>query len=104
MVATTVLLDRRGTLGTFLGVGRDPVGRLRVILALLQPFLNQKTRARPMIVERAPKTEGIATGASHRRHRLFQQGFLDAAFDGVLAIRSRTPLHVLLIVDVGPGE
>lgn len=37
MITTTILLDRRQTLGAFLGIGTDPVGCLRVIGTLLEP-------------------------------------------------------------------
>ena len=37
VVAPLVLLDAGGTLGAALGVGQDPVGRLRLVLALFVP-------------------------------------------------------------------
>ena len=46
VVAATVLLDRRPTFGALLGVGRDPVGRFAVVVALFDPLLNQRTADR----------------------------------------------------------
>ncbi len=68
MVAATVLLDRRLALWTLFGVGGYPVGRLRVILALLQPLLDQCAWTRPVVVEGASEAEWMATGTGHRRH------------------------------------
>ena len=39
VIAAAVLLDGDVTLGTLFGVGRYPVGRLRVVVALLDPLL-----------------------------------------------------------------
>jgi len=39
VVAAAVLLDGHAALGTLFGIGRDPVGRLRVVVALLDPLL-----------------------------------------------------------------
>ena len=41
VVATPVLLDSGAALGTLLRVCRQPVARLTVVLALLQPLLDQ---------------------------------------------------------------
>ena len=41
MVATSVLFDGSAALGALLRVGRDPVGRLGVVVALLDPLLDQ---------------------------------------------------------------
>ena len=41
MVATSVLFDGSAALGALLRVGRDPVGRLGVVIALLDPLLDQ---------------------------------------------------------------
>ena len=41
MVATSVLFDGGAALGALLRVGRDPVGRLGVVVALLDPLLDQ---------------------------------------------------------------
>ena len=41
MVATSVLFDGSTALGALLRVGRDPVGRLGVVIALLDPLLDQ---------------------------------------------------------------
>mmetsp|Transcript_30490 Transcript_30490/g.45505 ORF Transcript_30490/g.45505 Transcript_30490/m.45505 type:complete len:86 (+) Transcript_30490:617-874(+) len=37
VVATLILLDSRGTLRAWFGIGKDPVCRLRLISALLLP-------------------------------------------------------------------
>ena len=41
VVAATVLLDDGAALGALLGVGRDPVGGLAVVVALLDPLADQ---------------------------------------------------------------
>ena len=41
VVAASVLLDGGEALGALLRVGRDPVVGLRVVVALLDPFLDQ---------------------------------------------------------------
>jgi hypothetical protein len=43
VITSSILLDRRLTLATLLGVGRNPVGRLRVVCTLLLPHFNQST-------------------------------------------------------------
>lgn len=61
MVAPAILLDRRMTSRALLGVGRNPVGRLRVILTFLEPLLHQHARRRLMVVERAAKAKVMLT-------------------------------------------
>ena len=43
MVASSVLLYGSSTLRALLGVGRDPVAGLTVIVTLLDPFLDEMT-------------------------------------------------------------
>ena len=45
VVAATVLLYGGVALGALLGVGRDPVGGLAVVVALLDPLLDEVTPA-----------------------------------------------------------
>ena len=42
MVATSVLFDGGAALGALLRVGRDPVGRLAVVITLLGPLPDQR--------------------------------------------------------------
>lgn len=39
MITAAVLFDGHVTLGTLLGVGSDPIGRLRVVVAFFNPLL-----------------------------------------------------------------
>lgn len=72
MVATTILLDRGLAFGTLLGIGGYPVGRLRVILALLQPLLDQHAWTRSVIIESTPKAKWVPARTSHRRYDAFE--------------------------------
>lgn len=57
MVTAPIFLNGRVALGALLGVGGDPVSRLRVILTLLQPHLDQRTRSRLVVVQTAAKAK-----------------------------------------------
>ena len=104
MVAPAVLLDRRVASRTLLGVRGNPVRRFRIILALLEPLPHQQTRRRLVVVERAAKAEVVSAPALYRRHNPGEVTLFDGAIDGILAIRSWTPLKVLLVIDVGSGQ
>ena len=45
MIATSILLDGGSALWTLLGVGGDPVAGLAVVVALLDPLLDEVTPA-----------------------------------------------------------
>ena len=60
MVAAPVLLDRALALAALLRVALDPVRRLAVVAALLQPHLRDRTHDRPMVrVNRAAEAENV---------------------------------------------
>lgn len=63
MIASSVLFNGHFALGTFLRVGRYPVGRLRVIVALLDPFLQQATLHRIVPILTALKAEHVTAFA-----------------------------------------
>jgi hypothetical protein len=100
MIAATILLYGRQASGTLLGVSRDPVGCLGVVLALLDPFLNKRAGCRQVVVESTAEAEFMAAFAANSWHDLIQLLFLDAAFDSIFAIWSRTPSKVLFVVNI----
>ena len=102
VVAAPVLLNGRVALGALLGVGRNPVGRLRVVGALLQPPLDERAWRRLVIGDATAEAEGVTAFAMHRGHNAVQVFLLDAAFQGVFAIRSGAPLEVFLVIHICP--
>lgn len=104
VVAAAVLLDRRLALGAFLGVGRNPVGRFRVILTLLQPHLDELAGSGLVVVECASEAEPVLTSATHCRHDAGKFSRLYRAVDGVFTVGGRTPLEIVLVVNVGAHE
>ena len=66
VVATPILLNGRSALGTLLGVCRDPVAGLAVVITFLDPLLDKVASDRVVPVLTAGKAEGVATGAFHR--------------------------------------
>ena len=62
MIDTQLDTDR----GALLGVGGDPVARLAVVIALLDPFLDQMTSDRVMPVLTAVETEAVVTSALYQ--------------------------------------
>ena len=66
VVAASVLLNDGATFGTLLGVGGDPVARLAVVIALLDPFLDQMTSDRVMPVLTAVEAETVVTPTLNR--------------------------------------
>ena len=59
VVAAPVLLDDGVAGGTLLGVGRDPVARLAVVVTLPDPFLDQVTSDRIVPVLSTTEAEGV---------------------------------------------
>ncbi len=104
MVAATVLLNRRITLGTFLRVGRNPVGGFTVVCAFLQPPLDKFAGRWLVIVQDAPEAESMTAPAGYRRNNLVEILLLDGTLDSILAIGGRAPLKSLLVLDVGAVE
>ena len=104
VIATPILFDRRRAFGAFFGVCVDPIGRLRIILALLDPHLDKGAGRRLMVVERAAKTKAMFACTADCRNDFVQLLPLDDAVDCILAIWRRTPLEMLFIVNVGSSE
>ena len=65
MVASPILLNGGSTLGTLLRVCRDPVARLAVVVALLDPLLDEVASDGVVPVLAAGEAEGVAAGALH---------------------------------------
>src|SRR5436190_377356 len=104
MVAATVFLDGGVTLGAFLCIRRYPVGRFRIILAFLEPFLDNSARRRLVIVEGATEAEMVTAATMNRWNGTGKVAILDLAIDGVYTVRSRAPFEVLEVIDVGSSE
>lgn len=93
VIAAAVLLDGDVALGTLLGVGCNPVGRLRVVVTLLYPLLEPLALDRIVPQLSAPEAEHVATQAPHslcvkvlRSHR-------------IRAVRCRAPPHQTVALD-----
>lgn len=85
VVAAAVLLDGDVAARALFRVGRDPVARLRVVVALLDPLFNQLTLDRVVPVLATTEAERVAALARHpvRLNVLH--------LDGIVAVRRRTP-------------
>ena len=103
-VAAAVLLDRRMALGTLLRVRRNPVRRLRVVLTLLKPLLDQHAWARLVVRECAAEAKAVFAFAMHGWNNPVQISLLDSTLNGVHAVRRRTPLKIFLVVYVRTHE
>lgn len=68
VVAPAVLFNCGVTPGAFLRVGRNPVGRLGIILALLKPHLDESTRRWLVVIQCAPEAEVMLATALYRRY------------------------------------
>ena len=66
MIASPILLNGGSTLGTLLGVCRDPVARLTVIVTLLDPLLDKVTADGVMPVFAAVEAEAVTAPALDR--------------------------------------
>jgi hypothetical protein len=86
---------------THLGVGRDPIGRLRVVRALLEPELDEGADARLVVVAAAAKAEGVAAGAGDGGDDRVERLGGDVALDGVGAVAAGAPAEGGVVVDVG---
>jgi len=62
VIAAPILLDRHVTLGTLARVRCDPIGCLRVVVALLDPPLKPLALHWVVPVLSTGKTEGVTTG------------------------------------------
>ena len=66
VIAAAVLLDGGLALGALLGVGVDPVGRLGVVVALLDPLADERAPHRVVPVLAAGEAERVAALALDR--------------------------------------
>lgn len=57
-----------------------------------------------MVVERTAKAKVMSAPALHRRYDTMKITLLNVTIDRILAVRSRAPSEVLLIIDVSPGQ
>jgi hypothetical protein len=104
MVAAAVFLNRGVTLGAFFGVCRDPICGLRVVCTFLEPLLDELTGSRLMVCQDAAKAETMLAITDNRWYDLVKILLLDPTFNGVNTIRSRAPLQLILIFDIGSCE
>lgn len=89
-------------LGALLGIGINPICRLRIIGTLFEPALDDGTAAGSVIIFSAAKAEDIGAGAFDCGNDDVERARRDRTFDGVLAVGGRTPAQVRVVVDVGP--
>jgi hypothetical protein len=104
VVTAPVLLNGRLALGAFLGVGRYPIGSLRIVLAFLEPLFDEGTWCWEMVVQAAPKTEVVLALTVDGWHNLRQILLPHTAFDSKFTIRSRAPLQSLLVINKSPDQ
>lgn len=95
VIASSVLLNRRLALATFLGVGRNPVGRLRVVCTLLLPHLDQPARRWLMIIQSASKTKVVAACTRDCRYNGVKVMMSKAALDRVFTVGCGAPAQVV---------
>ena len=87
VITATILLNGGSTSWAFFGICRYPIGRLGIVVTLLDPFLDQMTTDWIMPILRTCKTKGMATAA-------FDWPSLNVRhFDCIAAIGSRAPSH-----------
>ena len=104
MVATTVLLDCRLASGAFFRIGGNPVGRLRVILAFLQPQLDKRAGGGLVVVEGTSETEFVSTGTLDCWHYALKITGFNGTVDGVLAVGGGAPSQIIFVVDISSSK
>merc|ERR1712093_872009 len=103
VIAAAVLLDGRLALRALLRVGVDPVCGLRVVLALLDPQLDDVAdQGLVVLVAAAAEAEFVvaATALDSRDDRVERLGSHPGTSDGMLAIRVRAPSQRRIVVNV----
>lgn len=98
VIAATIFFNDGATSRTLFGVGRNPVGRLRIIVALLDPFLDQMTTYRIVPVLRTGETERMAAITLDR------SGLNMRDFDSVGTIGRRAPPHQTVALNEAVGD
>lgn len=100
VITSSVLLDRRLTLATFLGVGRNPIGRLGVVCTLLLPHLDQSTRRWLMVVLSASKAKVVTTCTRDCRYYGVKVMMGQAALDRVFTVGCGAPAQVIQVGNI----
>ena len=57
-----------------------------------------------MVVQGTTETEAVLTSARYCRYYSVELSLLDSTLYSVLAVRRRTPLQIVFVVDIGTGE
>ena len=117
VVTASILFNDGATFGTLLGVGGDPVARLAVVIALLDPFLDQMTSDRVMPVLTAVEAEAVVTPTLDRLgvHMLRQENdYLETDIDinpvshlnldSIAAVRTGAPLEQSVALHEAVGD
>jgi hypothetical protein len=86
VITTAILLNTRMTIGAVLGVSTDIIGGLAIIRALNQPFLDDFTRGRRVIVLATFQTKTGLAGSTRNA-----MSFVGLAEDNGLTTTARTP-------------
>ena len=105
LLATSVLLDGALALAALLRVALDPVRRLAVIAAFLQPELCHGANEWPVVaVDCASEAERVISAASHSRYNSEKRCRRRRcrALDGERAARRRAVLERLLVRYIVP--
>lgn len=98
VIAATILLDGDTASGTLFGICRNPVGRLRIIVTLLNPFLQPATLDRIVPILAAGKTEYMIAFAVNATW------FRIVHLNRIGAIDGRTPAQQLITFDETIGD
>mmetsp|Transcript_5131 Transcript_5131/g.17899 ORF Transcript_5131/g.17899 Transcript_5131/m.17899 type:complete len:554 (+) Transcript_5131:623-2284(+) len=98
VVAAAVLLDGGVAPRAVLRVGGEPVERLRVVVALLEPLFHALARRRGVRLVLAERAKGVASGAAQKL-RIHPLGG-----DAQAAPRGRAPHHLVAVLHVRLAE
>ena len=106
-LAPSILLNCTLTFATFLRVALDPIGRLAVVMAFLEPHLRDSTDDRTVVtVDSAPETELVRrrVTASDDRNLRRKRGLRDGAGYRVSAARVWAILQFWSVRDIMSSE
>ena len=107
LLASPVLLNCTLTFATFLRVALDPIGRLAVVMAFLEPHLRDSADDRTVVtVDSAPETELVRrrVTASDDRNLRRKRGLRDGAGYRVRAARVWAILQFWSVRDIMSSE
>jgi len=91
MIATAILFDGRMALAAFLSIGGNPISRLGIVFAFLQPELYNWTATGLMIWSAAAKTEEVTAFTVDGGNDGIEGFCGDCAMDGIFAIGGWAP-------------